>query len=235
MSASWATAGDASVASTASPFEGSFHTQLRRGNGHMERDVDLSGKTNVRLQFWAKASSFETGETATCSVDDGGGLTVVRLWEDGEDDDVYRFEDIDLSSFTMSATFLIVCDANMSGAGDQFFIDALEVVSQAFPTPIAEASDTEGPGELFAPASLVTSGGAYTIDFFNDSGVSLVSGSFSTGGASTDTWIYATAFKDYLISSTADGTNIVAFARQIPGPTNPVTRQSVFIESWKDP
>ena len=106
--------GDATVVSDGGSFDGSFHLRLRRGDGRVERAVDLTGWVDARLQFQAKASSFDPGETATCSVSpDGVTFTVVRVWEDGEDDDVYRFEDIDLSSFAKTSNFVIACQANM--------------------------------------------------------------------------------------------------------------------------
>ena len=230
----WATQGDSSVVSSGGPYEGTYHMQLRRGNGLVERGVDLSGQTDVRLQFQAKASSFDAGETATCSVStDGVAFTVVRIWEDGEDDDVYRFEDIDLSSFAMTSTFEIACASNMSGPGDLFFVDDLKVISQVVPDPIAETSSTKGPGELFISGDGITTG-QYTFDFFNDSGTDLVSGAFSTSGDANDTWIFAQAHKDYVITSTADNTTITGYARQIPGPTEPDIRERIFLESWEE-
>ena len=126
----WYASGDALVVNTQGPYEGSFHLRLRRANGYVDRALDLSGRTNVRLQFWAKADSFEPGEFAELSVSpDGAVFMPVRTWVDGEDDDVYRFEDIDLSSFSMTSEFWVAFDAEMSGTGDLFFVDDLKVVS----------------------------------------------------------------------------------------------------------
>ncbi len=231
----WVDQGDASVVSDGGPFEGNFHLRLRRGNGHVERTVDLTGFIDVRLQFQAKASSFEPGETATCSVSpDGVTFTVVRIWVDGEDDDIYRFEDIDLSAFPMTSSFVIACDSAMSNRGDQFFIDDIKVVSQVVPSPLAEASSTKGPGELFVSGDLITTADAYTFDFFNDSGTDLVSAGFVTTGDPNSTWISAIAHKDYVITSTAGTATIKAYVRQIPGPSDPAIRQQVFLESWKE-
>ena len=232
---SWAILGQSDVVSKGSPYEGSFHARLRRGNGRMERTVDLTGRTNVRLQFYAKASSFEAGETATCSVSpDGASYTVVRLWSDGEDDDVYRFEDIDISSFSMTSTFAVVCQSNMSNNSDIFYVDDLKVVSQPLAAPIAQMSSTKGPGSLFVDGSLMT-GGAYTLDFLNDSGTDLVSEQFSTTGDANSTWIFTQAFKDYVITSTADEVTVKSFVRQIPGPTSPQTREDIVIYTWNAP
>ena len=126
----WITAGDAAVVSVQAPYEGTFHLQLRRADGYVDRSLDLSGQTNVRIQFWAKAQSFEAGEYAELLVSpDGSDFTTVRSWVDGEDDDIYRREDIDLSYFSMTSEFWIVFDAEMSGVGDMFFVDDLKIVS----------------------------------------------------------------------------------------------------------
>jgi len=126
----WYAEGDASVINTQGPYEGSFHLQLRRATGYVDRSLDLSGRTNVRLQFWAKADSFEPGEFVELTVSpDGAVYTPVRTWVDGEDDNVYRSEDIDLSSFSMTSEFWVAFDAEMSGTDDMFFVDDLKVVS----------------------------------------------------------------------------------------------------------
>lgn len=125
----WNYSGDASVVSSDSPYQGAYHIQLRRGTGHADRAVDLSGLGNVRLQFWARAGEFESGETAAVSVSpDGSTWFTVRTWIDGEDDNVYRFEDIDLSGYAMSSEFWIAFHASMSDTSDMFWADDIKVV-----------------------------------------------------------------------------------------------------------
>ncbi|MBM3949670.1 MAG: hypothetical protein FJ312_10640 [SAR202 cluster bacterium] len=51
--------------------------------------------------------------------------------------------------------------------------------------------------------SSLIAGGMYTIEFFNNSGVRLVSNAFAATGSASNTRIYAQAFKDYLITATA--------------------------------
>ncbi|MCH7801745.1 MAG: pilus assembly PilX N-terminal domain-containing protein, partial [Chloroflexi bacterium] len=193
----WFPSGEASVATSSEPFEGSFHMRLTGPDGFVKRAVDLSTIADVRLQFWAKVDSLEFGETVTLAVSPNDiDFTVVRLWQDGEDDNLYRFEDIDLSGFATSTEFWIAFSVNASGVGDQFFVDDLKVVTQAISPPIAESSDTKGPGALLVDGSLIE-GGTYTFEFFNDSGVAFVSAAFDVLGSEDDTWIYAKAHKDY--------------------------------------
>ena len=226
----WSVTGNANVTSTGGPFEGTFHMSLT-GSDTAKRAVDLTGKTDVRVQFRAKADSFESGETATMSVSpDGVVFTVLRVWEDGEDDNVYRFEDIDITVATSSA-FWIAFSANTSGVGDLFFVDDVKIVSRALPAPLAENSDTKGPGALLVDGGLIT-GGSYTFEFFNNSGTELVSAPSGTTGSDGETWVFLQAYKDYLVTATAGETSVSAYIRQVPGPTEPTTGQSVFTESW---
>ena len=114
-----------------SPQEGAEHLRLRRGTGYVDRSVDLSGRSNVTLQFWAKADSFEAGETALVLVSpDGVDWTVLKTWSDGEDDNTYRFYQFDLSSFPMTSQFWVAFDAEMSAANDRFYVDDLTFTGQ---------------------------------------------------------------------------------------------------------
>ena len=91
--------------------------------------MDLSGKTNVRLQLWAKANSFDSGESAQLLVSsNGSNWTTVKTWVNGEDDNVYHYWDFDLSAYSLTGTFWIAFDANMGQTSDYFYVDYLWVV-----------------------------------------------------------------------------------------------------------
>jgi len=123
----WEFTGDATVIDSGTPYEGSYHLRLRRDTGYAKREVDLSEATSASLQFWAKADSFESSEKAYCLTSpDGTNWTTVHTWVDGDDDDVYRFYDIDLSELT--STFWIAFDADMSNPQDYFYVDDLNIV-----------------------------------------------------------------------------------------------------------
>jgi hypothetical protein len=102
---------------------------LRDDTGYAARSADLSGQSGLRLQFWAKADSFEAGEAAYCLVSSNGtDWTTVRTWVNGDDDDVYRFHDVDLSPYSMTSEFWIAFDAEMGNAQDLFYVDYVTVV-----------------------------------------------------------------------------------------------------------
>ncbi|MFH1647982.1 MAG: hypothetical protein ABID71_09975, partial [Chloroflexota bacterium] len=127
--AAWTQSGDSSVTTSGAPYEGSYHMMLRNSTGYAARSADLSGHTSARLQFWAKAYSFEAGETAELLVSENGtDWTVVYTWVDGDDDDVYRFYDIDLSTFSLTSQFWIAWQANLSSTWDNFYVDDIRIV-----------------------------------------------------------------------------------------------------------
>lgn len=129
----WGYSGDAEVTAQGSPHGGNYHLRLRGSTGYADRAVDLSGQTDVRLQFWAKANSFESGETATCLVSSNGtDWTVVKTWLEGDADNTYHFHDIDLSGFTMSSEFYIAFNVDMSHINDQLYIDDVEMVTSGY-------------------------------------------------------------------------------------------------------
>jgi hypothetical protein len=102
------------------------------------------------------------------------------------------------------------------------------------PAIVAKAQASMGPGALLVDGTLV-SGGMYTVEFSNNSGVSLASSGYSPSGGVDSTWVYTQAYKDYIISSSAGNATISVYARQNPGPTEPVTGQKVYSEAWAEP
>ena len=120
----WYHGGDATVTTSGTPHGGSYHVRLSRSTGYIDRAVNLSGKSNVRLQFWAKADSFEGSEYAVCNIYDGVAWYTVETWTDEDDDNLYHFYDIDLSGYNMSSQFYVAFDAQM-GTGDYLYIDDL--------------------------------------------------------------------------------------------------------------
>lgn len=125
----WTTSGLSSVVATGFPQQGNFHMLLESSTGLASRNLNLSGQANVRVQFWAKASNFGSGDTATFQVSPNGTIwTVVRTWTIADSDNVYHYEDISISSFSMTSNFWIRYQANMTNASNDFYVDSLYVV-----------------------------------------------------------------------------------------------------------
>lgn len=138
----WYYEGLAAIRTDDNPYEGTYHLRLQSSSGYVSRSVDLSAHTSAYLQFWAKADSFEAGETAECLVSENGtGWTVVQTWVDGDDDNVYRLYNIDLSSYTLTSEFWVAFDANMSFKNDEFWVDDLKIVGPPRYGIISRAGD----------------------------------------------------------------------------------------------
>jgi CubicO group peptidase (beta-lactamase class C family) len=120
-SGAWNHSGDAIVTTRGGAPEGGA-LRLRRNNGVAARQIDMSGVSNARLDFFWKASSFESGETATVEVYDGSWHTVLTV-NDGDDDDEGHAADVDLSGYNMVSDFKVRIKSNMGNASDYFYID----------------------------------------------------------------------------------------------------------------
>ena len=109
------------------PHSGLNHVQLRRAGTTLQRSLDLTGATGVRLQLWIKTASLRGSDYASVSVaPDGVNFVTVLTFVDGDDDNVYRLYDIDLSGFAMTANFRIEIRSDMKWG--KLWVDDVEVV-----------------------------------------------------------------------------------------------------------
>ena len=70
------------------------------------------------------------------------------------------------------------------------------------------------------PEIIIDTPGVYTIAVFNTSSspaITVTTNAFKPSGGVGDTWVYATAFQDFVITSTVGGTSLEAYVRQTPG------------------
>jgi hypothetical protein len=126
---SWYHEGEASIEKGGGAYEGKYYLSLRSDTGYVRRAFDPYGEANVYVTFRAKAESFEPGDTADCLASaNGENWTVMRTWEDGEDDNTYRYYQLDLSAHAATNRLWIAFDANMSKMGDKFFVDDIRAV-----------------------------------------------------------------------------------------------------------
>jgi hypothetical protein len=134
----WQNSGDAGVITDGTPHSGSYHVRLRKSTGYISRAVDLSDCEAPMLRFWWKASSFEPGDEAYCFVSpDGLDWTLVRTWQDGDDDGTYHQEDIDLSYFYIDDVQILDGDSD-----NKWIVAAIY------------SDDTLGQEEVFEPGIL---------------------------------------------------------------------------------
>jgi len=84
----------------------------------------------------------------------------------------------------------------------------------------------------------LTIAGLYRVEFDPSGltgGSSVTTQPYDAQGGTDKTWVWAMAYnyKDYLITSTAQGITVKCYARQVPGPTEPLTFQVIQIYSWQ--
>ena len=140
----WNHQGSTSITTSQNPYEGTHHLQMRGSNAYVERSVDLTGMTDVHLQFYAKVNSFEGGDTMSCLVSSNYiDWTIVQTWDNSDSDDTYYPVDIDLSSFEMSSEFWIAIDSGMDKNNDYFYVDYLSISGAGGSVTIRSAAGKE--------------------------------------------------------------------------------------------
>ena len=65
---------------------------------------------------------------------DGVTFTTVKVFTSADSNNTYRYYDLDLAGFAMTANFSIAFDAEMSSTGDNWFIDNIQITG-ARPSP----------------------------------------------------------------------------------------------------
>src|SRR4030042_1349814 len=164
----WTHTGDSSVVTTDTPYEGTYHLMLRADTGAVSRSVDLFKEVSARLRFRAKVRSFESGETATCLVSSNGvDWTTAYTWTDADSDNNYHYYDIDLTPYNLTSQFRIAFNAHMSGTGDYFYVDDLDIAWVVGSYKNIAAEDFESGG---------WTGGSGWSDNWTHSGTSSVTG-----------------------------------------------------------
>ena len=230
-STAWQVEGSSTVTSGAYPHDGSFHVQMSDDLGLVKRAVNLSGLHGVRLQFWDKARSFSATEQVRCMVSpDGEQWTTVQTWSNGDDDNIYRFYDIDLSPYAMTAEFWIAFDTDLPDTESYFYIDAIKLVRRFPNSTLGTPSDTFESGNWrggagwtsdWAPSGRAwvtwlpwTHEGRYHMALMGPSGYAERSADLSNRSyAKLQVWIWPIAFEegdhaDCLVSN--DGVNWIS-------------------------
>ncbi len=134
-----------SITTQGSPYEGSYHLEMKKGNSYVKRAADLSGHSGLHLQFQAKVDKFESDDEMYCRVSpDGTNWTEVKTWTDADSDDTYHFYDIDLSSQApYSSEFWIAFDSGMDNNNDYFYVDDLSIVGPSIAYEIVSSAGDE--------------------------------------------------------------------------------------------
>ncbi|MDP2661414.1 MAG: pilus assembly PilX N-terminal domain-containing protein [Dehalococcoidia bacterium] len=147
LAPSWVLTSTASITNVG-PYRGAYGLLLNN-TGAAAREVDLLGGTNLRAQFWAKATGFVT-DTAILEVSpDNIAWSSLRTWTSADSDNIYHFDDLDLSPYILSGNFWLRFRGNMSSPGNQLDVDDLQI-----------AGPTDG---YYAAYDVYSLGGTYPI------------------------------------------------------------------------
>ena len=162
----WTLEGNAHVfpgfLSKGAPASGSVHLILQENGARARRSVDLSRESSVRLQFWAKADSFETRDSAEVLVcagecGDHGDWTLLKRFVDREDDNTYRLYDLRVPDRLLTGEFVVEFRSAMSDDSDWFFADDVAFVStDPGPTPTPTATPIPTPTRTPKPTKKPT-------------------------------------------------------------------------------
>lgn len=126
-------------------------TMLENDEGLLQRSFDSSNFEKVSLSFWTKLKSLESNDRGLVQVStDGQNWQTVKSFVDGNDDDTWRFQELEIS--TPGDRTYLRFDAEMSQSGrwwrpnnDYWYIDEINVtgIDQANREPIAQADAYE--------------------------------------------------------------------------------------------
>jgi len=125
----WWHEGDSALVTGDSPYEGRYHLRLRKGNGYIDRMLDLSDYETAKLGFYAKVKSFEASDFAEFSVSgDGINWTVLKTFTPADSDNVYHYYEYDLTPYIGSKVWISI-DAQMSATNDYLYVDDVKIFS----------------------------------------------------------------------------------------------------------
>lgn len=127
------------------PHGGTYQAQLRGGTsytrGVISRPVDLSGQSVVHVQFWGRQDNFGNTDRMYLQVSSNNGsswttaATFGRRASSGvlRIDNTWRYYDIDISGYSLTAGFWIRFNSNCTNTSDYMWIDDLRLnTEQAF-------------------------------------------------------------------------------------------------------
>lgn len=146
----WDHYGLSAITSSSVPQQGTYHLMLNGNTDYVARSFDFTPARDsyARLYFWAKAKSFQSGEVVNLRLStDGVNWTTLKTWGNGDDDNAYRFYDIDLSQYTDNARLWIAFEAGMSGPNSYFYVDSVSVVKKLQGSVLSSPSDNFESGD----------------------------------------------------------------------------------------
>jgi hypothetical protein len=136
-SGNWISSGDVSILTSAGPHSGSRHVRLRSSTGYLQRSFDVpAASITATLGFWAKVSSFESGDQASVlASSNGGGFLPLATFTSAQSNDQYRYYEVDLGGFLPASQIQIAFDAGMNASNDSWYLDDIRVTGTSGRVP----------------------------------------------------------------------------------------------------
>ncbi len=133
----WTASGDASILALSGPHSGSGHVRLRGSTGYLQRTVSVPpGSITLRLGFWAKVNSFESGDRADVLVrSTGASFTTVASFTSAHSDSNYHYYEVDLTSFLPATQIHLAFDAAMNASNDNLYLDDIRLTGTSGSVP----------------------------------------------------------------------------------------------------
>ena len=164
----WYHEGESKIVGEAYPYEGSKHLRLRKGNGYVERKINLANYQDAKLSFYAKANSFEVSDSADFLVSsDGVNWNVLKTFTQNDSDNQYHYYEFDLTQLGLTSEFYLAVDSEMDALNDYLYFDDLKVFSVGAEEPQLPGIKTWHIQFNPTPTNLISDVEYWTIDLFD--------------------------------------------------------------------
>lgn len=95
-------------------------------NAYATRSFDFSDGINMTVSFYAKFYSIDTNEYAYFTINDGT-ERIIDTWENGDDDDTWRYYQYNITGINPSKNTQIVFRTDFNSALDQAYFDEIYI------------------------------------------------------------------------------------------------------------
>ena len=145
--ANWSLPSSNASVSTTGAVYGSYNLRCVY-NGYADRKINLSGYTNVTMEFDVKGYAFETSDEGRIYFWNGSSWARVYTMYDGQDNNTYSHKTVNLTNITGSTHYIRV-ESACSSTSDYFYVDNIEIkASPAASANIATSSMEESMDKL---------------------------------------------------------------------------------------
>ncbi len=128
----WEFNGDAGYSDSDDPYSGESHLYVRGRGSSAVRVTEVTGDSGLKLQFWARAESFNSGRALLEISGDGRSYIRLMRWNRSNDDGPYSFFEFNLAGTGLEIRDRLWIRARITGgsrSGGELFIDDIGIVN----------------------------------------------------------------------------------------------------------